>query len=248
MIKIKFDHFSKYAKNYIIQKKEEKTALKKIVNFIDNYGPPEKILTDNGGEFRNKKFKKYCNKKDIILLYGSPRHPQTQGAVERYNRTIKNLLKNIFIEKDINGETFNLQKDLDNAINIYNTTKHSTIGFTPQKIFMSNDKKIFDIVRKYTVISKKYSKNIKNPIVEKRYGLLCEKFKIYGTKIKRNNFGGKGRYIIPITIIKSSSNKEYIINIEVKHQLLEKNKDYYTDYFSLKLCDEKIWKEIVFNW
>ena len=69
------------------------------------------------------------------MLHGRPRHPQTQGAVERYNRTIKDLLKNIFIEKDINGETFNLQKELDNAINIYNNKKHSTIGFTPQEIF-----------------------------------------------------------------------------------------------------------------
>ena len=74
--------------------------------------------------------------------------------MERYNRTIKNLLKNLFIEKDINGETFNLQKDLDNAINIYNNTKHSTIGFTPQEIFKSIDQKIFDIVKKNSNKSK----------------------------------------------------------------------------------------------
>ena len=86
-----------------------------------------------------------------MLLHGCPRHLQMQGAVERYNRTnrtIKDLLKNIFIEKDNNGETFNLQKELDNAINIYNNTKHSTIGFTPQEIFKSLDQKIFDIVKK----------------------------------------------------------------------------------------------------
>ena len=77
------DHFSKFAENFIINNKDKKTVLNKIKIFIKKYGPPEKILTDNGGEFINKLFKTYCNKNDIILIHGRPRHPQTQGAVER---------------------------------------------------------------------------------------------------------------------------------------------------------------------
>ena len=56
------------------------------------------------------------------------------------------------------------------------------------------------------------------------------------------------RYLIPVIIIKSNCSNEYIINISIKHNLLEKNKDYYTEFFLLKLCDEKIWKELVLNW
>lgn len=143
--------------------------------------------------------------------------------MERYNRTIKDILKNIYIEKNNNGESFNLQKELDNAINMYNNTNHSTIGFTPNEIFNSKDKNLWDIVRKKTLLSQKYSKNMNYPIVEKRSALLCENFKLYGNKLKMNTFGRKGRYIIPVTIIKSSSTNEYIINIAVKHKLLEKN-------------------------
>lgn len=95
--------------------------------------------------------------------------------MERYNRTIKDLLKNIYKEKDNNGETLNLQKELDNEIiNIYNNTKHSTIGFTPNEIFNSKEEKLFNIVRNKAVLSQKYRKNINNPIDEKRYDLLCE--------------------------------------------------------------------------
>ena len=131
---------------------------------------------------------------------------------------------------------------------MYKNTKHSTIGFTPNEIFNSKDKNLFDIVRNKTLLSQKYRKNMNNPIVEKRSVLLCEKFKLYGNKLKMNTFGRKGRYIIPVTIIKSSSTNEYIINIAVKHKLLEKNKSYFTEYYLLKLCDEKIWKELVFYW
>ena len=52
----------KYAKNYIINKEDDKTVIKKIIDFIDNNGFPEKILTDNRGEFRNQLFKKILQK------------------------------------------------------------------------------------------------------------------------------------------------------------------------------------------
>ena len=51
----------------------------------------KRILTDNGSEFINKKFKKFCKKNYITLIHGRARHPQTQGAIERYNRTIVQL-------------------------------------------------------------------------------------------------------------------------------------------------------------
>ena len=40
---------------------------------------------------------------------------------------------------------------------------------------------------------------------------------------------------IKYTFIKRNSFNEYIINLSIKHKLLEKNKDYYAEYFLLKL-------------
>lgn len=54
-----------------------------------------------------------------------------------------------------------------------------------------------------------------------------------------NTFGRKARYIIPVTIIESSSTNEYIINIAVKHKLLEKNKSYFTEYYLLNYVMKK---------
>ena len=242
------DHFSKFAYNYILTKKDQNTVMNKVKNFIDKYGVPEKILTDNGGEFINKKFKKYCKNNDIILIHGRPQHPQTQGAVERYNRTIKDLLKNLFIEKESNGEPFDLNTELKNAINIYNKTIHSTIGYSPESVFKSNDKLLFDKVKEKTKNSQKYKKSNNNSNIENRHGLICENFKLVGKTLKRAVFGSKGRYIIPIMIIKSKGSNEYIINISVNHKYLKKNKDYYAEYCLLKLCDKKTWDELIINW
>ena len=62
------------------------------------------------------------------------------NTVERYNRTIKNLLKNEYLEKE---EQFDLEKSLENALNIYNSAKHSTTGFTPKLLFYSDNKNLF---------------------------------------------------------------------------------------------------------
>lgn len=44
---------------------------------------------DSGREFKNKNMIDFCSKHKIDLVHGAPRTPQTQGLVERNNRTIK---------------------------------------------------------------------------------------------------------------------------------------------------------------
>ena len=56
------DHFSKFSANFIIKNKDKITVLNKIKKYIKKYGAPDKILTDNGGEFINNEFKKFCKK------------------------------------------------------------------------------------------------------------------------------------------------------------------------------------------
>ena len=50
---------------YILDNKTGKSVLSKIKDFIVKNGCPDKILTDNGGEFINKDLKKYCKKKEL---------------------------------------------------------------------------------------------------------------------------------------------------------------------------------------
>ena len=48
-----------------------------------------RIFTDdNGSEFVNEELKMYLSKNKIHHIRGSPYHPQSQGAVEVFNRTI----------------------------------------------------------------------------------------------------------------------------------------------------------------
>jgi len=57
------------------------------------YGPPATVLSDNGPQFRSTFFQRVCSLLGISNRYSTTYHPQTNGQVERYNRTIVGQLR-----------------------------------------------------------------------------------------------------------------------------------------------------------
>ena len=62
-------------------------------NIITRFGIPRVIITDNGAQFNNPKFKTYCKLYRIQLRFSSIVHPQTNGQTEVMNRAILEGLK-----------------------------------------------------------------------------------------------------------------------------------------------------------
>ena len=84
------DHFSKYVWAIPIRNKESITVRDAIAQvFMHDY--QELIQSDNGKEFTNKTLNAYLEGIDVKHLYGSPYHPQSQGAIEAFNKTVQNL-------------------------------------------------------------------------------------------------------------------------------------------------------------
>ncbi|MFI5154266.1 MAG: IS3 family transposase [Chitinophagales bacterium] len=55
--------------------------------------PMLKLLSDNGACYVASELKEYLEKKKITPVHGRPHHPQTQGKIERYHRSMKNVVK-----------------------------------------------------------------------------------------------------------------------------------------------------------
>ena len=55
---------------------------------IYRHGCPKYLLSDRGTHFNNKIIKELTKKFEIKHLFSSPYHPQTNGLVERFNRTL----------------------------------------------------------------------------------------------------------------------------------------------------------------
>ena len=52
-----------------------------------------KLLSDNGSCYISNELAEYLAEKNMKHVRGRPLHPQTQGKIERYHRSMKNVVK-----------------------------------------------------------------------------------------------------------------------------------------------------------
>ena len=92
------DHHTKYSWLYALHNKTAEEVLEKLEALFWDFGFPQTLHTDNGKEFKNKLMQEFCQKHGIKQAHGAPRTRQTQGLVERNNRTAKENLTNVLKE------------------------------------------------------------------------------------------------------------------------------------------------------
>ena len=96
---------------------------------------PNKIWVDQGGEFYNNVFEKWLSDNDINMY--STYNEGKSVVAERFIRTLKNKLY-----KHMTAAGKNVYYDvLDDVVNKYNNTKHSTIKMKP--IDVKNNKRVY---------------------------------------------------------------------------------------------------------
>ncbi|GJW16075.1 reverse transcriptase domain-containing protein [Tanacetum coccineum] len=62
-------------------------------NIVDLFGLPGEIVSDNGKQFCDNPFKDWCTRLSITQRFASVKHPQTNGLVERANRSLGEGIK-----------------------------------------------------------------------------------------------------------------------------------------------------------
>ena len=104
------DNFNKYGWTIPLKNKNAQTIKDSFENIlISSKRSPNLIGSDRGKEFYNNIIQDFLNKNDIKLFSRN----SSYGAVfaERFNRTIRDLLKNLFLKKEMEiGLIFYLQK------------------------------------------------------------------------------------------------------------------------------------------
>jgi len=92
------DDHSRYAL-LIEPKHNQKGVLHNFIQTFQKYGLPQSILTDNGSTFSGfnrgyTQFERALMDQDILPIHGRVYHPQTQGKIERFYRSmVDELLK-----------------------------------------------------------------------------------------------------------------------------------------------------------
>ncbi len=124
------DCFSKKAWAEPLKNKEGKTvadAMGKIINEMPQ--PPQSLRSDRGSEFLSDYFQRLLARHKIKQVLSLANRPESNGQVERFNGTIKRLIKMDRSATD-NPDWISA---LPQLVANYNNTKHRVIQTTPTK-------------------------------------------------------------------------------------------------------------------
>ena len=130
-ILVVIDYTTKWPEAYAIPNTE--TVISCLLDLTTHLGTPSEILSDNWTNFVTKTMKQYCAMTSTRQIHTSPYHPQTDGIVERFNSTLKQLLRKLMQKRpDI--------KEWDDYLPFilwaYLGSKHSNTGLSPTNFFM----------------------------------------------------------------------------------------------------------------
>ena len=93
-IAVVVDYFTKWAEAFALPNKQSQTVAEALVTgVICRLGAPHRLHSDQGGEFESNLWAEVCELLDVEKTRTSPYRPQSDGLVERLNRTIKKMLK-----------------------------------------------------------------------------------------------------------------------------------------------------------
>ena len=87
------DHFTKFSWTSPLKSKRPSEVAKTLYNIFIVFGAPLILQTDNGTEFTSSIIAELMSLWPLTkIIRGRPRHPQSQGAVERANAILKKKL------------------------------------------------------------------------------------------------------------------------------------------------------------
>ena len=101
-----------------------------LKDIILRYGHPHSIITDNGTNFAEGAFARFCLEKRIRLDLASVAHPQSNGQVERSNALVLSGIKPRLIEPLLRAPGCWLD-EIPAVLWSLRTTPNRSTGYTP---------------------------------------------------------------------------------------------------------------------
>lgn len=140
------DYFSKWPECWAIPDQEAKTIAHCLEELIGRHGVPQALLADQGKKFECKVISEICKLLKIEKLITTAYHPQCDGQVERFNRTLGDMLATI---------AGNNKKEWDLCLHqvllAYRTSINESTGATPFSLLYGREARLpVDLFRSST--------------------------------------------------------------------------------------------------
>ena len=129
------DYFTKWAEALPLPNMEAETVAQKFVHhFVCQFGVPDFLHTDQGKNFDSILMKEICRLLGMQKTRTSPYHPQSDGLVERLNRTLLSMVSTLAEE-----ESKNWDLNLPLLMLAYRTSVQETTGASPYSLMFGRE-------------------------------------------------------------------------------------------------------------
>ncbi|CAC5367719.1 unnamed protein product [Mytilus coruscus] len=129
------DYFTKWKEAYAVQNHTALVVADKIVTeFFCRFGCPIQIHSDQGREFESDLFEGICYRLGIDKSRTTPYRPQSDGLIERFNRTLKQLLRMFSHENPTDWDDH-----LPYVLMAYRATEQNSTKCTPNLLMLGRE-------------------------------------------------------------------------------------------------------------
>lgn len=109
----------------------EEVTSRSIIHWLEDeiiprHGYPQSLLADQGPQFESEEFINFCRKSGIYRERSSIYHHESNGQVERLNRTLENMLRAHVSQEHVDWDEW-----LPRILFAYRTSIHSTTQVAP---------------------------------------------------------------------------------------------------------------------
>ena len=130
------DYATRYPEAYPLNNGTAESVAEKLVEMFCQYGIPKEIISDQGANFMSELLKELYAMLGVCPIRTSPYHPQTDGLVERYNQTLKSMLRRVLMsDKDRRS----WDKLLPLVMFAYREVPQASTGFSPFELVYGRD-------------------------------------------------------------------------------------------------------------
>ena len=152
-------------------------VIQSFSRMFDTYGLPSTILCDNGNPWGTSqtvgytRFEVWMMDRDVLTIHGRPRHPQTQGKEERFNRTLNDEVLRLKVIKNL----AHAQEEFDIFRDCYNHARpHHALGLdTPAKHYKASKRNAPKTIQSWIYPSDCMERKVKKNGVIRLKGRYC---------------------------------------------------------------------------
>ena len=157
------DRYSRYPEVEIVRSTKASVVIPKFDKIFATHGIPFSVTTDNGPPFNSEEYRRYLRTLGISYDPATPKWPQGNAEVERFNQPLGRALTTAKVAGRI------WQQELNRFLLQYRTTPHATTKIAPSELLFNRvvNGKLPMLVKKKTI--NRHKEAVENEQLRKDY-------------------------------------------------------------------------------